>query len=125
MHLVAVTSSRDKSIGYGDSAYSITQYSNDDMYIIAQNDSNNTYNPIVECFDWTVDANNDVYICQIAYDAATEADALNTVAADATDPATGGCGGFTWSLVTPEALEIIYTWDDGFGGSYDITSDSI
>ena len=29
-------------------------------------------------------------------DAASEEDALNTPAADSSDPANGGCGGFSW-----------------------------
>ena len=83
--------------------FHITQYSNEDLYIIAQNDENNEYNPSLwSRFDWTIDADSNLYLCQTAYDAATEEAALGTEAADATDPANSGCGGFSWSSLTAQ-----------------------
>ena len=115
-----------ESITSWGSLYSISQYSNADMYIIAQNDANNSYNPSLwSRFDWTMDADSNLYLCQTAFDAASEEDALNTPAADSSDPANGGCGDFSWSALTLETLNIVGVWDDGFGGTYDITSESI
>ena len=85
------------------SVYHITQYSNDGMYIIAENDENNGYNPSLwSRFDWTLDAESNLYLCQTAYDAASEEDALAVEAADATDPVNSGCGGFSWSALTAQ-----------------------
>jgi hypothetical protein len=82
------------------SVYAITQYSNSDMYIIAQNDANNEYNPSLwSRFDWTMDVYNNFYLCQTAYDAVSEEDALNTPAADSSNPTIDGCGEFAWSSI--------------------------
>lgn len=82
--------------------FAFTQYDNDANFAIAQNDAANTYSPnLFSRFDWTVDSSSQLWYCQTAYDAATEADALATAAADATDPATTGCGGFSWTSLTP------------------------
>ena len=92
-----------ESITSWGSLYSISQYSNDDMYIIAQNDANNSYNPSLwSRFDWTMDADSNLYLCQTAFDAASEEDALNTPAADSSDPASSGCGDFSWSALTAQ-----------------------
>ena len=45
-----------------------------------------------------------LWYCQTAYAAESEEAALATEAADATNPAEEGCGGFSWQL--NEALEI-------------------
>jgi hypothetical protein len=50
--------------------------------------------------DWSIDGSN-AWFCQTAYDAADADAALATPAADATDPAIDGCGGFPWSYLTP------------------------
>ncbi len=92
-----------ESITSWGSLYAISQYSNADMYIIAQNDANNSYNPSLwSRFDWTMDADNNLYLCQTAFDAASEEDALNTPAADSSDPVNGGCGDFSWSALTAQ-----------------------
>ncbi len=86
---------------FGSSIYNITQFDNAGNWVIAQNDASNSLNPSLwSRLDWTwyMDA---WYVCQTVYGAATEQSALDTPAADSTDPTTGGCGGFTWSLLTP------------------------
>lgn len=82
----------------GDSTFAITQFSNDTQMVIAQNGSANEYNPDQwSRFDWTENADG-LWYCQSAYGADTEEAAMNTAAADATDPATTGCGGtFEWT----------------------------
>ena len=82
----------------GDSSYSISQFDNDDQYIIAQNGVDNAWNPSFwSKFDWTT-FSGEMYYCQSAYDAASEADAMNATS-DSTDPANSGCGGFSWTLM--------------------------
>ena len=86
----------------GYASFQITQYDNDAMYVIARNDSANKWNPDQwSRFDWAWDGTGGLWYCQSAYDAASEADALATPAADPADPATGGCGGFSWTGMSP------------------------
>ena len=77
-------------------------FDNDANYLIGQNDAVASYAPEKwSRYDWTVDGDGTLWYCNTAYDAETEADALATPAADATDPAAGGCGTFAWSSLTP------------------------
>ncbi|MBN2194370.1 MAG: hypothetical protein JW751_16255 [Polyangiaceae bacterium] len=84
------------------SLFVLTQFDNDDDFVVAQNDGENAWNAgLWSRFDWT-EHNGNLYFCQTAYAAASEADALATPAADATDPATSGCGSFAWTqLIEP------------------------
>ncbi len=80
----------------------ISEYDNEAMFVIAENDANNGYFPSAwSRFDWFVDADLAIWYCQTAYDAATEADAQNTPRADDADVAYAGCGGFGWTNLTP------------------------
>ena len=84
---------------WGDSLFHVTDYSNEGSWIVAQNDEYNEYNPLLwSKFEWTWDADGELYYCQSAYDAATEEDAFAAEGADATD-LSGGCGGFGWSWI--------------------------
>ena len=79
------------------SRYDISQ-TDATAWLVAQNGSDNAWNPgMWSRFDWTWDGDGLLWYCQTAYAAATEADALATPAADATDPATTGCGSFPWT----------------------------
>ena len=81
----------------GDSVYLISQFSNDTKMVIAQNDSANEWNAeLWSRFDWTENSDG-LWYCQSAYDAASEEAAMNTAAADTTDPANGGCNSFEWT----------------------------
>jgi len=80
--------------------FNISAYSNEDDYLIAQNDESNEYSPnLWSRFDWTFNS-GELFYCQIAYDAATEADALAATDANKTDLSTG-CSSFAWSKLTP------------------------
>ena len=69
-------------------------------WLVAQNDSNNEYNPdLWSKFEWTTDSNGTVYYCQSAFDAADEAAAIAAPNADITNPVTG-CFGFPWTEIT-------------------------
>ncbi len=89
---------------YGTSVFEISQHSNEDGYVIAQNAADNDYNPeLWSRFDF-VEKDGVLYFCQSAFDAESEQDALDAEPADGSDPANGGCGGpdFAWSELTPE-----------------------
>ncbi len=81
--------------------FSITRFDNGSGALIAQNDPSNTFDASKwSRFDWHYDAANDLYFCRTVHGANTEAIALGTPAADASD-LTAGCGGFAWTLLTP------------------------
>ena len=74
-------------------------HSNRQGWMIAQNHENNSWNAgLFSRFDW-VDHEDQQYFCQTTYDAMTAKEALETVAADASDPANGGCGFSSWSAM--------------------------
>jgi hypothetical protein len=76
-------------------SFVISQYSNDEMWLVAQNAETNMYNPSQwSRFDWTWDGEQ-LYYCQSVYDGPTIEDALDG-SADPADLAMG-CGGFAWS----------------------------
>lgn len=78
--------------------FAISQYDNDLDFLIAHNDASNPYSPgLWSRIDWTT-WQGALYFCQIAYDKATESEALATEPADRIDPTSTGCGGpFPWS----------------------------
>lgn len=107
----------DETWTMGTAVFLFVDVNADNGTIIAENDPDNEYNPgAYSRFDW-VQADGETWFCQTAYDAATAADAADTPAADATDPATGGCGGFAWSrLYVPLALR--GDWTDNWGSAH-------
>ena len=78
----------------------VTQYDNDAQFIIAQNSPDSWAPGLWSKYNWTTDDDDDLFYCQIAYDAATEADALAVTDADGSDLA-AGCNGFSWTNMTP------------------------
>ncbi len=83
------------------STFHITIVNNSEDFLIALADSKNLYFAnLWNRFDWNIDSSNVLRICETAYNAATERDALNTLAANAQD-FDKGCGGFSWSVLTP------------------------
>jgi hypothetical protein len=86
---------------YGDSSYHVSTADNEGMWLIAQNDASNSYNPEAwSVFDWTMDSTGALYYCQSSFDLATEEEALIADHADATD-LDGGCSTFAWTPLTP------------------------
>lgn len=80
--------------------YHILDHDNGARWAIARNDADNPWNAnLFSRFDWTVDG-DDLWYCQSVYDAATEDDAREATPADPSD-LDGGCGGFTWTALTP------------------------
>jgi hypothetical protein len=85
------------SLSPSGSVFTFTRYDNDEGWAIAQNHADNAWSPgLWSRFDWTVSGGG-LWFCQTAYEAADEDAAEATPAADATDPATSGCGGFGWT----------------------------
>jgi len=87
------------------SVFEITEANASEGWLLAQNSVTNTYAPgLWSRFDWTWDSAGTLWYCQTAYEAASEADARATPAADPGDPATSGCGGFSWTSLAPAAF---------------------
>lgn len=96
-----ITSETWTMVGMG--VYHIEKYDNEGNWLVAQNDSKNQYNPgLWSRMDWTV-FQDTLYYCQTAYDKASLEAAEQTPPADASDPTTGGCGGFPWTALKPVA----------------------
>ena len=117
--------------GFGNPSYfHVTHFSNADQVVIAQANGHNAWNAgLWSRFDWTwFDAGDGraLWFCQGTLDAASEADALAATPADATDPATSGCGGFGWSKVVPAdpAHLLAGDWQDNWATGHAITADS-
>ena len=112
-HVITETEWTSRS-SYGTSVYHISQYDNEQDFIIAQNDSEKSWDPDKwSRFDYTV-KNGAVYYCQTAYDKETEEEALATPAADKTDPTTSGCGGYAWTKLHKDIVELIGRYKDNY-----------
>ena len=110
--------------GPGASITNISQYSNDESWVVGQNTSDHPWNPDKwNRFEWILDGDT-FYMCQSVFDADTEDDALNAEAADPSDPQTTGCGGYPWSSLTEGqgGLAIAGSWESASGGdTYDLS----
>ncbi len=97
---------------YGTTA--IIDYDNVHSWLITQNAANASYNPSqFSKIVWTKPSGGSFYYCIVDFGLATAAAArASTKTADASDPATSGCGGYSWTkLSTPIVLE--GDWTDG------------
>jgi len=100
-----ISESRWEMVGMG--SFDVLEFHNDGRWIIAQNAADNAWNPgLFSRFDWAF-AGPDLWYCQTAFAAATREEAVATPPADPSDPATGGCGGFPWTLLTPDAAPAV------------------
>jgi hypothetical protein len=69
--------------------------------ILAQNDSQNQFNPnLYSKFNFMY-YEDSLWYCQIAFDTESKGDAASRECADKTAPETGGCGKFRWSKLVP------------------------
>ena len=88
--------------GFGSASFAILQFSNSADFLVGQNGADNSFSPdLFSRFDWTNFA-SELYFCQGTFAAASEAEAAAADTSDATDPTSGGCGGFSWSRLTPQ-----------------------
>jgi len=87
------------------SQFFVSEYSNTEVWLVAKNGPDNAWNAdLFSRFDWTWmdDGTGEaLWFCQTIFNAESAEAALNTPAADATDPAVGGCGDFPWTKLTP------------------------
>ncbi len=87
--------------GATEGRFELLRLSNAERFLIAENADTNAYFPgAFSRFDWTRDAEGQLYFCQTAYDAASFEAALETPPSDPTD-LEAGCGGFSFSRLTP------------------------
>lgn len=101
------------------SSFAVSQYSNAEDWLVAHNGATNAFNPgLWSRFDWTVAADK-LYYCQTAFDAADEAAALATAAADQSHLDTG-CGGYAWSRLDAP-LEIRGSYVDDWTFEHEVT----
>lgn len=91
----------ESTIDDGLGTYAVLNFDNDAGWVVVQNDSDNGFNPdLYSRFDWA-EVGGQLYVCQVTFDSASEEDATDVAPADASDPANDGCGGFSWTAITP------------------------
>lgn len=99
-HIIDATSWSQANT-YGESTFAILDFDNERGWAVAQNGSDNGFNPdLYSRFEW-VEVGPQIYFCQVLFDGATQEDAEKAGPADASDPATDGCGGYSWSELNP------------------------
>lgn len=82
------------------SVFHVLAVDNTSDHLVARNDAANDFFPdLYSRFDWYAEG-EDLYFCQTAYGALTEAEAEMMAPADVADLMMG-CGGFPWTLLTP------------------------
>ena len=106
---------------WGDQA--IISHDNEANWAITQNAPDAMFNPSqFNRVVWTEPVDGLFWVCTVDFGLATAEAAMNTTkTADASAPATMGCGAFSWSRFS-EPLNITGTWDDNFGGTTSITN---
>lgn len=101
----------------------IRAFDNEQNFLITQNPSDSEFNPnLFNRIVWTEPQGDQFYYCFVDFGLDTLDDALSSDAsADATDPETGGCGGFSWTRLR-EATEIRGVYESNFGGLETVTA---
>ena len=105
---------------WDENQYIINSYHNEDRWVIAQNDFDNSFfGGLWSRFDWTL-RDDQYWYCHATFDAASQSEALERPAADPSQPQDSGCGGFAWStLLSP--LDIRGTYVDTNGSVHSIS----
>jgi hypothetical protein len=94
----------------------VISYDNDENFAVTQQPADDMFNPSkFSKVVWTEPAEGRFYYCTVDFGLATAAEAeASTKTADASDPATGGCSGFSWTrLALP--IEIEGDYSSAFG----------
>ena len=101
----------------------IVEFDNDARWVITQNPADDMFNPSkFNKIVWTQPEGERLYYCWVDFGLDTaEAAKASTKTADASSPATGGCGGFAWTRLQ-KPIEIAGTWTSSFGGNETVTS---
>jgi hypothetical protein len=94
----------------------IVRYDNDDNFAVMQQPADDMFNPSkFSKVVWTEPMLDRFFYCTVDYGLATAAEAeASTKSADASDPANGGCGGFSWTRLA-EPIEISGTFTSVWG----------
>lgn len=80
----------------------IVSFDNDTRTVLLKNPENDPWNPGKYARHvWTPAEGGGFWYCTAAHGKDTEAEANEGEAPDSSDPASGGCGEFPWSLLTP------------------------
>ena len=110
----------------GSDSYSISAFDNQGEFVVAQNGSENAYDPgMWSRFDLAF-VGNALYYCQTGYAEESEQAAMELERSDDSDPATTGCGGeFAWSQLSDDYLEWQGSWTDEWKQAYAVASDSV
>lgn len=107
---------------YDFGTFDVLRFDNAAGWALARNGADTFFPGAYSRFDWTW-VGDEAFYCQSAYAAATLAEAQTAPAPDATDPASGGCGGaFAWTRLNPGVLDLEGAWLDGWGTSHTISS---
>ncbi|MBK8236792.1 MAG: hypothetical protein KBB21_27995 [Nannocystaceae bacterium] len=77
--------------------YAIDSFDNTAHTLVAHSDDDDTWSR----FDWTTLA-DELWYCQAAFGLDSAEAAAAATPADPADPANAGCGGFSWSRLTPQ-----------------------
>jgi hypothetical protein len=102
----------------GDSVFHVLEVVNDESWLVAENDSDNEFNPgLYSRFEWT-EAEGSLYYCQSVFAAQSAEDASTEPPADAED-LDAGCGGFSWTALF--GLNIVGNYVDSFDSAHEIT----
>jgi hypothetical protein len=92
-HSITATS-WTQTLGMDTFVYAIADWDNTADTLVAQDEGDDTWSK----FQWT-EASDGVFYCQTAFGEASREEADAAPAADATDPANGGCSTFPWTLL--------------------------
>jgi hypothetical protein len=112
-----------QSSEFGRSQFIIDTFDSDAGFAVAFNDEDNQWSPGKwSRFDWTWQ-DDVLYFCNVTFEAETSVAAEAVPAADPTDPATSGCGGFAWTVLHPMTpVAIAGTWSDQWGSNHSINN---
>ena len=101
----------------------IVEFDNAMNFAITQQPADDQFNPSkFSKIVWTEPANGFFWYCTVEFGKDTADDAKGTtMTADSTDPANGGCGGFSWTRLGPD-IEIAGSYTSSFGGDETISA---
>jgi hypothetical protein len=94
----------------------VIRYDNDDNFAITQQPANDMFNPSkFSKLVWTEPSAGKFFYCTVDFGLATAAEAeATTKSADASNPESAGCGGFSWTRLA-EPIEIAGSYSSMFG----------
>ncbi len=106
-------------------AATVSSYNNNSRTAITQNSADDEWSPSTfNVVQWTEPMDGVFWVCTVDFGLETADDAATSAkVADASDPATGGCGDFPWTRLEP-TLEVAGDWKNGADATVKIDSDT-